>query len=522
MLHSNPAHALKWTTIFAAYGAAFALLRFAAGAWEHAELFSLWFPAAGLRFAFLWWAGPKTAPVAAVAELSAGILFGTLTFGRAPIVELAGIVGPCLCYGLVIHLVCKQAKERSGVQSSTEMTFAIAAILGPVVASLGALPWIIPLANEQGFFDARMLFSSIVIFTLGDLLGILVLAPPIIWLTERKPWRSILSALPLTRRHTLEIVLVLVFAWTLVGAMRALGYGTELAPVLLASCWAGLRGGKLAAWVTIVPTAFILLPLTASAPGDVDRFHVHMLLVCIAAGAYLAGSYTDVRLHAVQQISRRDRLLFQADRLRTLRAMSVSIIHEISQPLSTISLEANGLLAASSRRDLSHSQVEEVARLLARKAGDLAELVRRLRRFGERSVDDEELVSAEDLLAGALALVQGEREAARIGLDLQPGPAAFLRCSEVELRQALVNLLRNSISASPMSHFILVTWSVSKSWLSFQITNDVGDRREQGGMGVGLIVARRIAVLHGGGIDSSHQGPNRVSYTLAVPALEGR
>ena len=38
-----------------------------------------------------------------------------------------------------------------------------------------------------------------------------------------------------------------------------------------------------------------------------------------------------------------DRMLFQAERLKTLRAMSVAVIHEISQPLSTLAIEAKHL-----------------------------------------------------------------------------------------------------------------------------------------------------------------------------------
>jgi hypothetical protein len=44
--------ALRWLLVFAAYGILFALLRSLAISWTTHGLFSLWFPAAGLRFAF--------------------------------------------------------------------------------------------------------------------------------------------------------------------------------------------------------------------------------------------------------------------------------------------------------------------------------------------------------------------------------------------------------------------------------------------------------------------------------------
>ena len=52
----------RWLLILVAYGAAFTLLRSASGAWATHKVFSVWFPAAGLRFAFLWIAGPRLTP----------------------------------------------------------------------------------------------------------------------------------------------------------------------------------------------------------------------------------------------------------------------------------------------------------------------------------------------------------------------------------------------------------------------------------------------------------------------------
>jgi C4-dicarboxylate-specific signal transduction histidine kinase len=98
---------------------------------------------------------------------------------------------------------------------------------------------------------------------------------------------------------------------------------------------------------------------------------------------WLAGSFADAQVEAAARLERHNRLLFQAERLKTLRAMSVAVIHELSQPLSTLAIEANHLHQAAAalpsdwRGDLAQS-----AQLVDRKARTLADLVRRLRRFG--------------------------------------------------------------------------------------------------------------------------------------------
>ena len=71
------------------------------------------------------------------------------------------------------------------------------------------------------------------------------------------------------------------------------GLGLSLAPVLLATCWIGLRSGRAGAWAAIVLTAVIILPTTAQTTDVDHRLALHMMLACIAAVGYLSGSFAE-------------------------------------------------------------------------------------------------------------------------------------------------------------------------------------------------------------------------------------
>ncbi|GAA3257635.1 hypothetical protein GCM10020258_18020 [Sphingomonas yabuuchiae] len=86
-----------------------------------------------------------------------------------------------------------------------------------------------------------------------------------------------------------------------------------------------------------------VLPDTAGAMDTPERLQRHLALATIVVTGYLAGSFADAQATARAMLERRDRLLFQAERLKTLRAMSVAVIHEVSQPLSTLAIEARHL-----------------------------------------------------------------------------------------------------------------------------------------------------------------------------------
>ena len=504
--------------ILLAYGCVFTVLHHFAAVWAAGNLFSLWFPAAGLRFAFLWRMGARMAPAAALAELLVQLVSGEASLGSVPVLSLLGIVGPCLVYGLVIHLVRSRGGKRSRIIGLAPLPFALAAVIGPVMACVAALPWAVPLAMQDGPFDGQTLFHSLLVFTIGDMLGVLIVAPPLLWLADRITGGRRYAFRPPPVAQMIEAALVTAAAWSVVWAIHRAGLGVMLSPVLLATCWVGLRAGRPGAWLSIIVTAVIVLPMTGQDAEEIVRLRLNMVLASIAAVGYLAGSFAEAEARSQAELERRNRLLYQAERLKTLRAMSVAVIHEISQPLSTICIEANGLVAASSAAHPDQDEIAGTSRLIARKAEDLSQMVRRLRAFGDRSTDTPSRLAISALLQELGPIADPEAKAAGVELLFQSGPDAVVWGQDVELRQALLNLLRNAIAASPTGKQVLVGHATAGDRLLVTVENDYCPSSGQGaGMGVGLIIARSIAAAHGGAIRERRPSPQRYSYVLELP-----
>ncbi|WP_454798088.1 ATP-binding protein [Novosphingobium lindaniclasticum] len=515
-----PAKARLWWLVV--YGAGFWLLHAAAAPWGGTGFFSLWYPAAGWRFAALWLAGAGVAPWTGLTELAVDLATGTIDLhGPRPLLDAWGVLRPSIAYALTIHVV---RRLTAGSLKSAQMNLGISAVICPAAMASLTLATAVLWPEFQKTGTGAELVLSLTGLTVGDLLGVLVLAPPLLWVASllRAPGKSSRRALPLAWRplavplmqDTAILALGLGLTWLLWQA----GLGLQPMPTLLAGAWIGLCHGRVAAWLAIIAILVPALPYSLQNLSQIERLELHLALVAIVVVAWLAGSFADAQRAAHDTLEKRNRLLFQAERLKTLRAMSVAVIHEISQPLSTLAIEASHLRERTAGLD---EDIAESAALVDRKARTLSDLVRRLRRFGGKSADEPSQVPVRLLLNTVEQMLRPELRAR--GCRLVCGeidPDLIVHIQEIELTQALVNLVRNGIAATADS-VVRIDIAADADELALHVSNrshatPMPSASEHAGMGVGLIIARTIVEAHGGSLLRTDRSEN-VCFTLRLP-----
>jgi signal transduction histidine kinase len=363
------------------------------------------------------------------------------------------------------------------------MRLGFAAVAAPLLAMMLLAPQAMLRPDLIGISSHRGLIASMTSMVLGDLLGILLLAPPILLVaatgkTGGRDWP------PRLRFGELgEIALVLLVSFGMVALFWQAGLSFQATPVLIAMAWVGLRYGRVVAWCGLLLVNVAILPFTILSLASPERIQWHLGLASVMIVGYLAGSYADAEAAAKSALHRSNRLLLQADRLKTLRAMSVSIIHDVSQPLTTLALEAGHL------------------RRIETKAQGIATLVKRLRRFGERGGEAPTRVSIGQILDMACELIDAEFKARGVSLiQKKTSENLWVEGQEIELTQALVNLLRNALGGSIGGGVELVGERVGdKAVISVRNTLRQG---QHDGMGLGLIIARTVVEAYGGQLDS--------------------
>ena len=222
--------------------------------------------------------------------------------------------------------------------------------------------------------------------------------------------------------------------------------------------------------------------------------------------------------------------LVRSERLATAGKMAAQVTHEIRNPLSSLGLNAELL-----EDELAGAPDRPEARALLRAMQDeierLTGITESYLQFARLPAPELERADLNQTVEAALEFMRSELSDARIEtvarLATDPRPALFDRG---QIRQALVNLLRNAREAMPEGGRVEVTtWSDERGaglevadngpGIPADIAAHIFDSfytTKSGGTGLGLSVVHQICLAHGGDVryEENPGGGSRFAITL--------
>jgi two-component system, NtrC family, sensor kinase len=231
----------------------------------------------------------------------------------------------------------------------------------------------------------------------------------------------------------------------------------------------------------------------------------------------------------VSAIARANEQLLASERLATIGKMAAHVTHEIRNPLSSIALNLELL---EEELPASAEEANNLLRAIKAEVERLSGLSEQYLSVARQKPQQKQLERLAEIVEEACEFVRRELEQAGITLEvsIEPGVGELsLPVAEAQMRQALLNLLRNAREAMPNGGRVLVKLLRAEGGGLDLIVDDEGvgmpaTTRErlfepffttkQHGTGLGLAITRQIAEAHGGGIRVEPREPKGTRIVL--------
>ena len=251
----------------------------------------------------------------------------------------------------------------------------------------------------------------------------------------------------------------------------------------------------------------------------------------------LIGRDVTARKQAEQQYKRHQNEMAHMSRLLSVGEMATELAHEINQPLATILNYSNGTLRQIEEQQLqTAAQTQRALELISRQAHRAAEIIRRIRRFVQRTEVQSSPFKINECCKEVTEFLHQDARDQQIRFQFELDDSnPTVQGDRVQVEQVLLNLLRNAIEAyaSLNTESAIITLITKAMPQAIQISvydQACGIKPESmaqlfepfmtskvNGLGMGLSISRSLIESHGGQLWAESDGQNGSCFHFKLP-----
>jgi len=228
--------------------------------------------------------------------------------------------------------------------------------------------------------------------------------------------------------------------------------------------------------------------------------------------------YTELREY-VKQVEESQQALLRAEKMATAGRLSVSIAHEVNNPLQSV----QNCLHLAGRQDLPEEQRSEYFELAKTELNRLMSTVQRMLDFYRPGAVSPSEVDLHAMIQYVLNLMSKQLEKQNVQVQISiPDNLPKITAVGNQIQQVLINLILNSFDAMPDGGELQISARSTRGGVELLVKDNghgVADgslphlfepfySTKDGGTGLGLTVSYNIVTAHGGTLELvSNNGP---------------
>jgi signal transduction histidine kinase len=274
-----------------------------------------------------------------------------------------------------------------------------------------------------------------------------------------------------------------------------------------------------------------------------ERMLVRLVATVAAAGALVALAFGLAGLRRrygvlSEKHARAEEALRRRDRLAAMGELASTVAHEVRNPLNAVGMTAQRLkrefLGATPAGAAEREELQDLLGIMTSETQRIDRIVQQFLEYARPPRLAPESVDLDALVGDVASRARSLAEARGVRVEVEASGAGLAVVDPAQLRQALDNLVRNAVEATPEGGRVSLCARREGGGHAVEVRDtgrgiepdhlprifDLYFTTKADGTGVGLAVTQQIVTAHGGTIEVDSRPGGGTTMTVRLPAGE--